>query len=483
MERERVGLIEKLSLAVSNLFGGGGPALVNVLFLIFLTNVVKIDPGWAGAIVLVARIWDAVSDPMMGVISDNTRGRFGRRKPYLVLGGVLVVVALSLIWLPLHFDSQAARIAYALLTYLFFNTVATIISVPFLSLCSEISTDPEERSKINVFVTFFSLFGGAVCTMIPSMLFEQYAEGKIGIWIFYLIIVAGFGTMFAVPQILAGILVKERVPYPKEKTRISIPQFLAPLKIISFRKLLIMFLSSVIAQDVAAAVILYYSLYVIPQMQTIVFLGIFLGVQILLLPVIHQLVSKISGARIFGIGLPLTMLFSIAFAFYQTDWPIVGIYVITAVMAVGYAGAQTMVWVLFPDVVDVSELGLKNRNAGSFSALMTFTKKTSSAFGVLLIGVILQVTGYIAPTDAVPMPDQPGAVIMGIRLTFIVGFVLILSIAWIVSKRLKLSYAILERINYFNEKQRNGELANLSGEERSEYHALMKEFVYEVKEE
>ncbi|NLD51673.1 MAG: MFS transporter [Clostridiales bacterium] len=74
-----------------------------------MTNILHIHPAWAGAVVMISKGWDAVSDPMMGILSDNTRGRFGRRKPYLVLGGALLMVSMALLWLPVRFEAHWAR--------------------------------------------------------------------------------------------------------------------------------------------------------------------------------------------------------------------------------------------------------------------------------------------------------------------------------------------------------------------------------------
>lgn len=103
---------EMLLFASADIFGGGGQSILSVLYLIYLTNILNISPAWAGAVIMIAKAWDAISDPMMGAISDNTRSRFGRRKPYLVLGGGLLVLSMALLWLPIDFASGALRIAY-----------------------------------------------------------------------------------------------------------------------------------------------------------------------------------------------------------------------------------------------------------------------------------------------------------------------------------------------------------------------------------
>lgn len=80
---------------------------------------------------MVAKAWDAISAPLMGVISDNTRTRFGQRKPYLVTGGALLLVSMGLLWLPVRFESAILQIVYVTFTYLLYSTVSTVISVRY----------------------------------------------------------------------------------------------------------------------------------------------------------------------------------------------------------------------------------------------------------------------------------------------------------------------------------------------------------------
>lgn len=64
---------EKLFFALADFYGGGGQALIGVLYFVFLTNIVGLQPAFAGAVTLISEIWDAISDPLMGVIGDNTK--------------------------------------------------------------------------------------------------------------------------------------------------------------------------------------------------------------------------------------------------------------------------------------------------------------------------------------------------------------------------------------------------------------------------
>ena len=142
---------EKGFFAMADFYGGGGQALIGVLYFFFLTNVIGLMPALAGVVTLISEIWDALSDPFMGVISDNTRTKLGRRRPYILVGGCLLAVAFALIFLPVRGMSEAWKFVYCAATYLFYNTISTMINVSYSSMSAEISKNSDERDSANVY--------------------------------------------------------------------------------------------------------------------------------------------------------------------------------------------------------------------------------------------------------------------------------------------------------------------------------------------
>ena len=111
---------EKGFFALADIYGGGGQALIGVLYFFFLTNVIGLQPALAGVVTLVSEIWDAISDPLMGMIGDNTKSKMGRRRPYILVGGCLLPIAFSLIFLPVTSFTQGWKFMYCVVTYLFY---------------------------------------------------------------------------------------------------------------------------------------------------------------------------------------------------------------------------------------------------------------------------------------------------------------------------------------------------------------------------
>ena len=207
---------EKAFFALADFYGGGGQAFIGVVYFFFLTTIIKLEPVLAGAVTLISEIWDAISDPLMGVISDKTKSKMGKRRPYILIGGCLLAVAFSLIYLPIEGMQQISKFIYCTVTYLFYNTVSTMINVSYSSMSSEISEDSAERDSANVLRLVVSTIGTALCTLLPSLVLDAYKAGNIDITKLYLIVGVGFGVLFAIPVILCAIFVKERVQVHQE---------------------------------------------------------------------------------------------------------------------------------------------------------------------------------------------------------------------------------------------------------------------------
>jgi len=477
MDNNRMTRREMFMFAAGDIFGGGGQSILSVLYLIFLTNVLRIEPALAGLVLLISKVWDAVIDPLLGVLSDNTRTKLGRRRPFILAGGLLLIPSMALLWLPVAFSSQMGKALYVTMAYLIYNTVASIIAVPYSSMSTEITADFHECNKVNMLRLVFSMASTALCTLLPSLLFEDSMKRNLPFTGTYFILVFGFGMLFALPVILTGLKVKERVPYEDRRAAISVATLIKPFHVRAFRNLLQLYIAQAVTLDIVAAVVMYYSIYVVAGMSSTVFLGMFLVVQLLMFPLFSRMVGKVSKTKIYRFGLPLAILGSLCIALYPSNWPAWGLYGITVLTALGFAGAQTMSWIIFPDVVDIAEMGLKERVTGSCSGMMAFVRTTSSAVAGFIIGNVLSITGFVIPTDDLPLPPQPRAAILGIRMIIFLPFVLLLGYAWFKAKGFRLTPQISKRVKYFNEKLHNDELDHLSDAERAEYEQLVKEFV------
>ena len=459
---------EKTFFALADFYGGGGQALIGVLYFFFLTNIIGLKPALAGVVTLISEIWDAVSDPLMGILGDNTRSKMGRRRPYLLVGGCLLAVAFSLIFLPINGMDEIPKFIYCAVTYLFYNTVSTMIAVSYSSLSAEISNSREERDGANLLRLIVSTASAAVCTLLPSIVLDAYRGGKIDITTLYLVVGVGFGLLFALPVILCALFTRERVEIPNEKKEFRINDLIEPLKNRPFRQLVGMYLGQALCMDVFSTGVALFASYVTnPKGSVTVFLGIFIAVQLLAFTVIHKLVKTTNINKIYGFGLPLSIVALIAFAIFGSNLYVA--YGCVFFVAVGFAGAQLTSWIMFPHTVDAGELLTGKRQSGSYSAIMTFARKSSSALVIFLFSLVLEFTGYNADLEIQPTSAQNG-------IKYVMAFTCIafMVLGFVMARRYVLSREKNAQVEKYLTLSREGGMDKLSDEERAELHELKK---------
>ena len=468
MKNNKIKKSEKAFFALADFYGGGGQAFISVVYFFFLTSIIGLEPVLAGAVTLISEIWDAISDPLMGIIGDNTKSKMGKRRPYILIGGCLLAVAFSLIFLPVKEMEEISKFIYCTVTYLFYNTISTMINVSYSSLSSEISEDSAERDSANVLRLVVSTAGAAICTLLPSIVLDMYKDGSIDINTLYLIVGVGFGVLFAIPVILCSIFVKERVQVTSEKKKIHIKEFVAPLKGKPFRQLVGMYLGQALCMDVFSTGVAIFAMYVTtPKGSVTVFLGIFIAVQLLAFPLINKLIKTKNINVIYRFGLPLSVVALIFFAIFGSN--LYAAYVCVFFVAVGFAGAQLTSWIMFPHTVDALELVSNKRQSGTCSAIMTFARKSSSALVIFLFSLVLQFTGYDAD-----LPTQTPAAQNGIKYVMAFTCIIFMIFGFVMAYRYSLTKEKNKKVEKYLPFARENKIEELSEEEKQELEELKK---------
>lgn len=477
---KKIGAGEKAAFAVGEIYGSGGVAILSLLYLWFLVSIIQIPAGIAGTIIMLARIWDAFSDPLMGSISDNTRTKFGRRRPYIFISAFLIIVALFLLFMPIgNWTNLTAKVVYVSFAHIFYSTVSTVFNVPYLSLTSEISENVKERSSMNFLRLALGMASTAICYLLISLFKDTIKDPTA----FSLVVAGTFSVFFVVPVLLTALFTKERTPLPAQKLKFSFKHFAHTFKLKCFRRLLLMYVFSFVCNEIIANLIMMYVYNVTAgseqkilglSLTAIANMSMLLGAALIMPVSLTMLQKKVAKPFIFMCGIPAFILGTIGLAAFPCDAAIPALIIIPlAVAGLGFGMAQMIPWLVFPDVVDVAELKSNDRNPGAYNGTMTFFKKFSSGIAVLIIGWVLQGMGYDESlgTDAL----QPESAVLGMRIILGAAVPLCLIVAFVGAFLLKINTRKSERIRYFIDKQRAEELESLSDEEKSELEELKKE--------
>ena len=488
---------EQLAYGAGAFMDGGGVALMACILVKYMTHL-GISFAIASTIFMVAKFWDAISDPIMGFISDNTRSKYGRRKPYLFIGGIATIVGLFLMFAPIK-DwgmNTSGMIAYLIVAYLIWNTISTISQVPFCSLAGDISPSYQARNDANTIKLVFSAAGAGLAYLIPLLLLEAYTLPEGEAWLpklnateFWIIITLAFGLLFGGGLVISALKVKERIQPTTPKETFNFKQFIkgyaGPFKNKSFRWHIGMYASSFACSDVIAALAVYYATDVWHgyQLFGMEFSSLFIVAPLMVaavvaFPIVRYAMNKKTKQFAFRIGLPAYIIGGIFLAILDPswgEWAAILVPIVSFLMGLGFGGAQMMPWIIFADTVDVAEFATGERPTASYSGMMTLIRKITGALSVGMIGWILTPIGYITDENATEYIVQSDEVLLAIRVLMGVMIVALIAVSLFSSFKFRVNNKKLERMRYFIDINREGRLEEITDEEKAERDALIKE--------
>lgn len=407
-------------------FGAGdlGPAITaNILvffLMVFFTNVAGLPAGLAGSILMIGKISDAINDPMVGVLSDRTRSRWGRRYPWMIFGAIPFGLLFFCQWIvpPL---SQWGLFAYYVAIGVLFNIAYTAVNLPYTALTPELTQDYNERTSLNSFRFAFSI-GGSIGSLIMAQLIFANVEDPHQRYLF----LGGLGAVIAVwPIYWCFFGTRHRLAtmtqqHPEMEQAVSLP-ILEQLKIVwSNRPFLLVigiYLCSWLAVQVTASIIPYFVVNCMklpesafPQVAIMV-----QGTALVMLFVWSKVSDRYGKRVVYFMGVGLWMIAQVGLFFLQPD-QITLMYLLAIIAGFGVSTAYLIPWSMVPDTIDLDELKTGQRREGIFYAFMVLLQKIGLAFGLFLVGISLESAGFIERLAGQPLPEQPDSALMAIRV-------------------------------------------------------------------
>lgn len=415
-------VMRKIAFASADLFGGGSFNIINFLYPGFLALVVGINPFWSSFIMLVARVFDAVIDPIIGWISDRTQSKFGKRRIYLIFVSPLIIVGMFLLFYPFQIADLTLRVIAVLLSYLTFVAIQSSIMIPYISLSSEIATDYQKRASFNSVRLGFSIFSSIVCVAVPGIIVSLFPDQRLG----YQVMSLSFGTFFAISVLLSGLFAKEEIHSPVVNTRLSFASLFVPLKIKAFRQYLGMFLTTQMTMAIMSGLFFFYiDFYIVKDLTAIgestmvglIGAALMFSMQIVALPIYLKLIATKGKTFVFRLGSLIWILCGFAVLLIPANVNPIVVYILAAVMGFGISAPGLIPHTMFGDVVDVGQLKLKDRLEGSMSGFTNFMNQIAQAIGLSLTMFMLGLAGFTEQDLNLPrITAQPESAQLAIRL-------------------------------------------------------------------
>ena len=417
MRSGKLSFREKYSYGIGALGKDLVYAIVATYLMFYFTDVVGLNPAFVGTLFLAARLWDAVNDPMMGMLVDNTRTKWGKFRPWIMVGTIINAVVLVFMFRKPDLDG-AALYAYYSVMYILWGMTYTIMDIPYWSMLPSLSNDKEEREKIAVIPRIFASSAWLIMSAFGLTIINKLGNGDaiIGYGKFAIAI----AVVFIIASLITCLNVKEEPTSKIEGKKAEKISFKQTIDIIRKNDQLVVFIGVVLGMNlimqISGGMSLYYFTYVAGEQTLNQVYGGFAGLAeiggLMLFPL---LTSKIGRQNVFKLGsiLPIigfTMLLITGYIAPQN-----ALFIATSGIVLKMGGGLLLAstTVMLADVVDYGEFKLGSRNESIVFSVQTLLVKGASAVSGWLVGVGLSLVGYTAGAT------QTATTIMGMRVIMI----------------------------------------------------------------
>lgn len=368
-------------------------------------------PGYAAWAIAIGRLWDAINDPLFGVLSDRINSRWGRRRVLLLFGAVPLGLTFMLMWL-IPDTSQVGLVVFYALTFIVFDTCYTAVHVGYNALTPVVSKDYDERSSLNGYRMFFGLSGSLGAIILATLLGDLVANQQQ----LFLYIGVGPGLFNIIPPLVVFSITKgfqtnlDATPLPPWAA------FRETVKNRSFQMVVGLYLFSWTTASMMAVVLVYFANYylLLPDQANYYVLAA-QGSAILFIPLVVLMAYRLDKRRTFMInnGLWLVLLL---FLFGVRPEQAGLVYLLAGLAGLGIATVYVIPWAMIPDIIEDDELKTGQRREGSYYALVSFFQKLGTGAVLWVMGQIFEWAGYINPTADGVLPVQPDTAVLAIRL-------------------------------------------------------------------
>ena len=417
----------KLGFGIGDLGGNLFFTAMGFYSLIYLTDTVGLAASLAGIAILIGKFWDAVTDPMMGFLSDRTRSRWGRRRPYLLFGALPLLLTMWYFFsAPNYSARQTAGFLWATFALCLLNTAYTVVNIPYGSLTPEITKDYQERTSLNGFRFSFAVIGTILGAAVVIPIVTLAGNPHTG----YSLVGLLFGVIMAGTILTTFFTVRENThknePKPKAK---FFETFLVVFRNKTYLRLAAVYTLNLTGITFVQTMLVYYFKYIYhDESMTTIAMLLLLGVAMLCVPLSVLVAKRLGKKRTYQLALGVLTVSCLAMFFFAHTLGMLFTFCVMVFAGVGIGFGYVPPFAMLPDVVEVDAIQTKTRKEGAYYGMWTFFSKIGVALAAALSGLFLGFAKFVPN-----LADQAGSALFTIRvmigpapaLIFLAGILLI----------------------------------------------------------
>lgn len=400
---------DKIGYAMGDMGGLLTFSLIGAFQNKFYTDVLQISPTKIVVLILVARLWDAINDPIWGAFIDSRKPtKYGRFRPYIFWFSIPLAVSAVLMFTVIPGLSEAKYLLFAYITYIFYGMMYTAVNIPYGSLASVVTDDETERSSLSMWRSIGAGVGGLPGTILLPMLVYTTTYSADGTKIQTL-----DGTKLTIGVLILSIisvvvyfghykLTKERIA-PPEKQKSNYNAFKTIVALVKNRPFVMLCLASMLLIAFqfyyqSTYTYLFADYYHTAGLYSMVTVCTYLPMAILI-PVMNKLIDKFGKKELCAFGMAFAAVVSFILFFIKTSNPYVFL-VFTFFSGLGQTFLVLEVWALVMDVIDYHELRTHRREEGTAYAFFSFTRKLGQTLAGVGLNALLALIQYDSEASA-----------------------------------------------------------------------------------